>query len=351
MRRQLRIVLFGGLALSCLAQRGAVPGQPAEGPMADRGLRSMGANAPGLTPEKHPFSPPLIVRLSACPLTRDQRNRIANAIARHDYKMAETDLVSEIDRQPSSTKLLNAAAGVFFIDGQFLNVAIALKKSDHIHPLSPADRLTLALAYVAMNRGEWARTELDRLVRQDPNGANYLYWLARIDYDERRYSSAAATLKRAIDIDPDFMKAYDNLGLALEANGDFEEAKKYYEIAVNLNRKSSKPSPWPPLNRGNLLSRLGRYDDAAASLKEALRYGPTLAQAHFRLGFVYDKQGKEADAIAELSKAASLDADYADPLYALGRIYYRRGDKERAEQAFSAYRKLKITQNPASSQR
>ena len=322
-----------------------MPGQPAEAPMAGPGPRSMGGNAPTLTPEQQPVSPPLIARLSDCPLTRDQRNRIADAINRRDYKTAETELVSEIDRQPLSTELLNAAAGIFFVDGQFLNVAIALKKSDHIRPLSAADRLTLALAYVALNRGEWARTELDKLVHENPKGAIYLYWLARIDYDERRYSDAAATLKRTIAIDPEFTKAYDNLGLALEANGDSEEALHEYGTAVNLNRKLSSPSPWPPLNQGNLLSRLGRYGDAAASLKEALRYDPNLVQAHFRLGFVYDKQGQEGDAIAELRKAVSLDKAYADPLYALGRIYYRKGDKQRAEDAFQAYRKLKSDQN------
>lgn len=344
MRRQLRIVLLAGLAVSCLARQSVTPGQSATDRMEDRGLRSMG-KAPSLTPEQQPSPPPLIARLSACPLTTTQRDRIADAIARRDYKAAETGLVSEINRQPSSAELLNAAAGVFFVDGQFLNVAIALKKSDHIRPLSSADRLTLALAYIAMNRGEWARTELDRLVRENPTTAIYHYWLARIDYDERRYASAAAALKRAIDLDPGFTKAYDNLGLALEATGDFEEALKNYGAAVTLNRKSPQPSLWPPLNRGNLLSRLGRYDEAAESLKEALRYGPKFAQAHFRLGFVFDKLGKEADAIAELRQAAALDPTYADPLYALGRLYYRQGDKRRAEDAFNAYRKLKAGQH------
>lgn len=345
MRRPLRIVLLASLPLSCFAQRSVAPGQPPATPMEDRGLRSMGGNAPILTPEQQPLSPPVIARLAACPLTSNQRKRIADAIERHDYKTAETNLVAEIDRHPLSAELLNAAAGVFFVDGQFLNVAIALKKSDHIRPLSSDDRLTLALAYIALDRGEWARTELDRLIRENPNGATYLYWLARIDYDERRYSNAAATLKRAIDVNPVFTKAYDNLGLALEADGNFEAALKNYDTAVKLNQKAPKPSPWPPLNRGNLLSRLGRYDDAAASLKEALRYDLKSAQAHFRLGFVYDKQGEEAHAIAELREAAALDATYPDPLYTLGRIYYRQGDKQRAEDVFNAYRKLKNNQN------
>ena len=116
--------------------------------MADPGLRSMGGNAPTLTPEQQPVSPPLIARLSDCPLTRAQRNRITDAIARRDYKAAETELVSEIDRQPSSTELLMRRREFSSSNGSF-DVAIALKKSDHIRPLSPADRLTLALAYVA----------------------------------------------------------------------------------------------------------------------------------------------------------------------------------------------------------
>lgn len=351
MRLALRIILVVCLALPFLAQRRIAPGQPSAARAEDRDLHSPGGNTPGLTPEEQPSLPPLLARLSACPLTRDQRHRIADAIARRDYKAAETDLVAEINRQPSSAELLNAAAGVFFIDGQFLNVAIALKKSDQIHPLSSADRLMLALAYIAMSRGEWARTELERLAREDPNGAIYRYWIARVDYDERRYSDAIAALKQAIDIDPNFTKAYDNLGLALEATGDFDGAEKNYDTAVKLNRKSSKPSPWPPLNCGNLLSRLGRYDSAAARLEEALHYDPDSAQAHFRLGFVYDKQGKDTDAIVELRKATAIDETYADPFYALGRIYYKKGEKERAQDAFNAYRKLKNSPHAGSAQR
>jgi tetratricopeptide (TPR) repeat protein len=289
---------------------------------------------------------PLVSRLSNCPLTPERRKSIADAISRREYRNAEVDLVNAINQNPSSPDLLAIAAGVFFLDRQFLNAAIALKKADHIRPLERQDRLTLCLAYIALHRGEWARPELEKLVRENPDHPAFPYWLARIDYDERRYADAINRFKESVKLDPKFAKGYDNLGLSLEANGDLQEALEAYEKAAELNRQSSSPSSWPAVNLGALLLRMGREKEAEASLLEALKYDPRNVQAHYRLGLTYDKQGRAEQAITELRQASELDPAFADPFYALGRIYHRLGDQPRAEQAFSAFRTVKNAETP-----
>ena len=52
------------------------------------------------------------------------------------------------------------------------------------------------------------------------------------------------------------MKAYDNLGLCLEALGKNDEAIEQYQNAVRLNRDNNLRSPWPPMNLGALLTEL-----------------------------------------------------------------------------------------------
>ena len=59
---------------------------------------------------------------------------------------------------------------------------------------------------------------------RNPDDAAFPYWLARIDYDERRYADAISRFKESVKLDPKFVKGYDNLGLSLEANGDLQEA-------------------------------------------------------------------------------------------------------------------------------
>jgi tetratricopeptide (TPR) repeat protein len=108
-----------------------------------------------------------------------------------------------------------------------------------------------------------------------------------------------------------------------------------------LNRQQSSPSPWPPLNRGALLSKLGKLADAETSLRESLRYDARFPIAHYELGRLLEKQSKYSEALQELRQAAANDPDYPDPHYALGEIYQRTGDKEQAQIEWGIFQKLK----------
>ena len=55
-------------------------------------------------------------------------------------------------------------------------------------PLDNHARLQLALAYIAMKRGDWARPELERLALAEPANVTYSCWLARLDYDASQYA-------------------------------------------------------------------------------------------------------------------------------------------------------------------
>ena len=64
------------------------------------------------------------------------RQELENALNGHNYKQAEPILVREAESHPKSTrtaKLLVTAAGIFFLDGQYLNAAIAWKKGRSHH--------------------------------------------------------------------------------------------------------------------------------------------------------------------------------------------------------------------------
>src|ERR1700730_70864 len=147
------------------------------------------------------------------------RADVAQAIRARDYLKAEQILVREIDRNPRSPKLLTFAGGVFFLDGKYLNAAIAIKKAEAVAPLDDPSRFTLAMSYIAMDHRDWARPELEKLTQKNAENPLYLYWLARLDYDGQQYSRAIEKLERVIAIDPNYMKAYDNLGLCFEATG------------------------------------------------------------------------------------------------------------------------------------
>jgi len=271
----------------------------------------------------------------------ERRARIEEALRAHAYDQAETLLLEAVEREPQSPELLRVLGGVLFLRGRPLNAAVAFKKAEALAPLDERSRFTLVMAYVVLGHRDWARPELQKLTAAAPRNPLYVYWTARLDYDDGQYSSAVEGFLRALEIDPRFMKAHDNLGLSYEALGRNDDAIRSYESAVRLNRDLKSPSPWPAVNLGLLLSRLDRLDEAEALFRESLRCDPRFAQGHYQLGVVLEKKQRPAEASSELEEAARLDPAYPEAQYALARLYRRSGEVEKADRALELFQKLK----------
>ena len=177
--------------------------------------------------------------------------------------------MAAIERQPDSAGLLSVLGGVFLIEKKPLNAAIAIKKAEALAPLDDRSRFTLVLAYIALNHGDWARPELEKLVASDPSNPGYDYWLGRLDYDAGQYASAVMRFQKVVDAEPDSVRAYDNLGLCYEALNQPDDAVMSYRKAVELNRTVQPQSAWPPLNLGILLRNRGDLKEAETLLREA----------------------------------------------------------------------------------
>lgn len=285
-------------------------------------------------------SPPPLPFASA-PLSPQRRAEVEQALKARDFERAEALLAEAAGAQPDSPELLKLLAGVSFLGGKYWNAVRAFLRAEAIAPLDASSRFTLAMAYVAVKRRDLARLELEKLNQAHPNRALYWYWLARLDYDDQQFQTAAERLRRAIELQGDFVRAHDNLGLCLEALGRFEEAVASYEQAVRLNREQTHRSPWPALNLGTLLFKLGRIEQAEPYLREAVELGPGLAQARLRLGTLLEKRGAIEEAIQELRRAAELDPRSPDPHYALARLYRRQGDGAAAAAALAQFERLR----------
>lgn len=276
-----------------------------------------------------------------------QGTEIGRALEQREWARAEDLLAAEIARAPRSPDLLILIGRVFLIEQKPLNTAIAIKKAEALGSIDHGARFTLVLAYLALKRSDWARPELERLAVEDPASPLYEYWLGRLDYEAAQYASAVRRFEEVIARDPTFVRAHDNLGLALEALNEPARALTYYRRAVTLNREAPSKSPWPPLNLGILLRQRGEFTEAERLFREALETDDTLARARYQLGAVLEQQGRVEEAISELVSAAGGDASYAEPHYALARIYRRQGRAAEAAQALATFKTLHDAQRQA----
>lgn len=292
-----------------------------------------------------PSTSSLSHQLSDLQLAPSRLAELEKAINTRDYKPAEKILVEEAEhdlKSSRSAKLLAMAGGIFFLDGQYLQAAIAWKKAEAIAPLDDRNRFTLAMAYVKLNRRDLARPELEKLAAAQGQNPLFLYWLGRLDYDERNYTSAITRLQKVIELDPKMARAYDTLGLCFDYLGKFDEAVKNYNRAIELNRLQSKPSAWPHVDLAISLIALNRLPEAEKNLREAVGYDPQLPQAHYQLGRVLEMQGGYQAAVESLKLAVALAPEYPEPHYLLGKIYHRVGNEPLSKVEIGRFQELRI---------
>lgn len=292
-----------------------------------------------------PMPANILDRLPQSVLTGGQRREISQALAKREYARIEEVVGAAAKVHPEQAQALNAFLGQLeFLAGRLEEAERAFRAAESITPLDSRDRFTLAMVLVRTGDVKSARAELEALNRAEPTAPLYVYWLGRIDYGQRRYDAATARFRRVIELDPRSYRAYDNLGLAFDMQGKSEDAKAALEKGVELNRAQPEPSPWPPANLGFLLLRLQKYGDAERALREALKYDPDMAIAHYHLGRVLEAANRDEGAAAEYKAAMGLDTASAEPCYSLGRLYRKMSRPKDAEAAFAEYRKRKAGQ-------
>ncbi|MCS6817796.1 MAG: tetratricopeptide repeat protein [Blastocatellia bacterium] len=154
--------------------------------------------------------------------------------------------------------------------------------------------------------------------------------------NERQYELAAAELRRAIALKPDFPEAHYKLAQILfYALGDVKGAIAEFQTAIAQGY--SHPAIHYELAKVFLDADL--FDDAIAQLGEAIRKGYETPAVRLELGRAYLAKGEWERAEQELQRAIELSAPVEFPLahYYLGEVYERQEKWALAIAQFETY--------------
>jgi tetratricopeptide (TPR) repeat protein len=128
-------------------------------------------------------------------------------------------------------------------------------------------RFPLAVALFELHRSDESRRELEAVRHEVGDHPNVLYYLGRLDLEDRNFESAIRNLSQAA-AQPPFPDTTYYLGFAYFKHGDLADAEKW--------------------------------------LKEAARLNPRDARVLYQLGFVYRKEGREEEAKKTLAASEEL---------------------------------------------
>ncbi len=135
-----------------------------------------------------------------------------------------------------------------------------------------------------------------------------------------------ASVRKALEADPQFAEAHGALAAVLGSQGQFKAAEEAARQALKLRPDSAR------LHQilGFALMFQGNLADAERELREALRLDPDEADTLVRLGECAKEQGKLDEAIALWNEAKQVDPTDAGIRAHLGDAYAKQRDREKA---------------------
>ncbi len=122
-------------------------------------------------------------------------------------------------------------------------------------------------------------------------------------HDRGNYLGAIADLNRAIELDPNFARAYSNRGNTKDELGDSSGAIADYNRAIELNPKYDGAY----LNRGITKYNLGDYQGSIADYNKLLKINPNNSDAYNARGVSRNKLGDYSGAIADFDRAVKIN--------------------------------------------
>jgi len=214
-------------------------------------------------------------------------------------------------------------------------------------PVGPEADLnaTRALAYLALDQEEKAKTFIERALRAVPDSNWVRYAHARTLIAGNSQATAISLLEKLLQDDPNNGIAWSLLGDIYTTFGKLAEAENAYTQAINNRRKKSTDY----LRRGFTRLKQRKFDAAAGDAEILLRLYPKWIEAWYFAGEVKFRQNRLSEAEKILEDAHFLDLEHFQVAFLLARTYLALDKMERAESlAESAYHlkpQLPVTRN------
>jgi tetratricopeptide (TPR) repeat protein len=254
---------------------------------------------------------------------------------------------------------------------QLIQGLLKLKNTAELHNL---------LAEIEEKDGQFvtAANEYEIAAHAEPSESNLFDWGSELLL-HRTLDPAVEVFQHASERYPNSSRLTMGLGMALYARGNYDEAVKSLLKAADMNPSDpncylflSKAYNSSPAQAEEVIARFRRFTQlqprnpqahfyyamslwkgkrtqgedldvpqVESLLKKSLALDPKFAEAHLQLGNLYSDQQKYAQSIPEYLTAQSLNSDLPDLRYRLGQAYVHTGQKDKAQEQFAAYQKLR----------
>ena len=198
--------------------------------------------------------------------------------------------------------------------------------------------IQVSRAYVLLSDWNDAARWLQKAIAMDPNDAEAWYNLGRVRYTDQRFTEALDCFHRLLSLEPQSVRAENNIGLSLEALNRTDDAIAAYRQALAWQAGAAAPSEQPMINLATVLVHRGQDAEALPLLERAAQVAPKdpsiQEPIEEQLGHLYLQQAKLPQAAQAFERAVALKPSSSALHFLLGQTYRRMGLKAKADDQF-----------------
>ncbi|MHB8068565.1 MAG: tetratricopeptide repeat protein [Desulfobaccales bacterium] len=165
-----------------------------------------------------------------------------------------------------------------------------------------------------------------RILRPGGAGLILAALLAVTFFQVRLWRDSITLFEHTLSVTADNYLIQHNLGVALAARDQREQAARHFTEALRLNPANARAQN----RRGEDLVAQGRIAEGIARFQTAVKLKPDFLEAYNNLGLAYASQGRMDQAIAMFHQAITLDPNFAAAYKNLGLALACQGRKQEA---------------------
>ncbi|MBW4611955.1 MAG: serine protease [Desmonostoc vinosum HA7617-LM4] len=173
--------------------------------------------------------------------------------------------------------------------------------------------------------------------------ADDFYIQAGNKYDQGDFRGAIADYTQAIKLNPNYLKAYNNRGLARYLLGDHSGAIADFNQSLKINPNDADAYN----NRGLVRSAVGDKKGALGDYSQALRFNPNYVLAYNNRGIARNSLDDNQGAITDFNQALKINPKFAEAYAGRGLARYQLKDKQGALKDYNQALKINPKLAPA----
>ena len=190
------------------------------------------------------------------------------------------------------------------------------------------EKKEVSLLFDLYNSGlfDKAESKATHLVKHHPKELILHIILGAIYATQGKLDQAIFSYKKALNINPHYAEAYNNIGNVLQQKKSFKDAEKNYEKAIRAKPDYAEAY----YNYAILLTHNNKPEKAIEKYNKAILYNKNYFQAYYNIGILKLKQNNFLDAQKNFEKTININPDHYESYNSLGNLFKKQNNFKKA---------------------